>query len=59
MTVYDDGNPPVWADDKRGAEAYYLEHYYEIEARYQEWCQRHHRDPEDVGSMVEYEETYR
>jgi hypothetical protein len=51
-------NPPVWADDKRGAEAYYLEHFHEIEARYHEWCQRNCHDPEDVGSMVEYEETY-
>jgi hypothetical protein len=51
-------NPPVWADDRRGAEAYYLEHYEEIEARYQRWCRDNHKDPQEVSSMVEYEQTW-
>lgn len=53
-----DENPPVWAYDRRGAEAYYLQHYEEIEARYQRWCRSNHKDPEATASMVEYEETY-
>lgn len=52
-------NPPVWAYDRRGAEAYYLEHYEEIEARYQQWCRDNCKDPEEVASMVEYEDTWR
>jgi hypothetical protein len=57
--VQSEENPPVWADDRRGAEAYYLEHYEAIEERYQRWCRDNHKDPQEVTSMVEYEETWR
>lgn len=52
----EDTNPPVWwRPGGAGAEAYYIEHYEDIEARYQRWCRENQKDPESVGSMIEYE----
>jgi hypothetical protein len=50
---------PVWyIPGGMGAEAYYLEHYEEIERQYLHWCRRHFKDPQDVGSMTEYESQW-